>query len=141
MKLSGRTYTVIGKELGISRQRAQQLISPPRPIRNLIVARAGGLCQHCEAPIGRAGHVHHTGNNGEDYNDVANLILLCPGCHMHAHQDTSRGTDKNADTGAGKGVQCRIPADVAQWILAQQQHQETFGQTLTRLLRIMQQSA
>lgn len=84
-RLSGMTYEAIGKELGVSRQRVQQIISPPEHIRNTIVQRANGKCQRCGVIVDGSGHVHHIGNISENYNDDENLELLCISCHRIAH--------------------------------------------------------
>ena len=90
MRLDGMSYFAIGKELGISRQRVQQLISPPTYIKNLIVGKAQGKCQLCGIFVSLSGDVHHIGNNGENYNDVDNLQLLCKSCHRIAHSEDPR---------------------------------------------------
>lgn len=89
MRLLGRTYADIGVALGVSRQRAQQLLSPPGDVRRAVLARAHGACQRCgiALEISRA-HVHHTKATGldpDDYNDLPNLVALCTSCHGGAH--------------------------------------------------------
>ena len=96
LRLSGATYREIAFVLGISRQRVQQLISPPPAIRNAVVEQAHGKCQSCGEGVGISGHVHHQGVNGidaEDYNDMPNLVLLCVGCHTIAHGLDGAGRD------------------------------------------------
>ena len=83
LKLKGLSYNEIGLQMGISRQRAQQLIRPPRIIYNLVRARANSKCQNCHVEL-TAGHVHHK-ENKEDYNDVENLEYLCISCHKLVH--------------------------------------------------------
>lgn len=86
LKLLGHSYASIGRALGVSRQRAQQLISPPGPIRKRVVEIARGLCEKCSVLVGQSGHVHHKGNGSiEDFNDIDNLQLLCVSCHLKAH--------------------------------------------------------
>ena len=85
MRLGGQTYGAIASKAGVSRQRVQQILSPPTAIRNLIVKQAKGKCQDCGIQVGRSGHVHHIGGGHENYNDIDNLQLLCPSCHRHAH--------------------------------------------------------
>jgi 5-methylcytosine-specific restriction endonuclease McrA len=87
MRLEGMSYEAIGKKANICRQRVQQLLSPPAYIRKLVITRAEGKCQNCGISVERIGHVHHLGNSGEDYNDVANLIFLCPSCHRKVHEN------------------------------------------------------
>ncbi len=84
-RFAGLTYAQIARKLGISRQRVQQLISPPPWVRSIVVNRAGGNCQDCGLLVNGSGHVHHKACDGEDYNDVANLVLLCVSCHRIAH--------------------------------------------------------
>jgi len=86
LRLEGRGYEFIGRELCISRQRAQQLISPPPEVRNYVVTKAKGKCEICGVIVGRSGHIHHRGGNGEDYNDIENLQLLCISCHRSEHR-------------------------------------------------------
>lgn len=97
-RLEGLTYKTISLELGISRQRVQQLISPPRFIRELIVTRAAGKCQRCGINVGKSGHVHHAGTEYEDYNDVENLQLLCVSCHRLIHNDIFIRKEKIQDS-------------------------------------------
>lgn len=86
MRLNGATYQMIADKAGVTRQRVQQLIGPPAHIRNLVVRQARAACQECHILCGSSGHVHHTGNLAEDYNDTDNLVFLCPSCHMRAHK-------------------------------------------------------
>lgn len=86
LKLRGLSYAEVGIELNRSRQRIQQLLSPPNYIRSLIFEKAGGKCEVCGIFVGKNGHIHHKGTPMEDYNDVKNLSLLCPACHRHAHR-------------------------------------------------------
>lgn len=85
MRLAGFTYAQIAKKVGISRQRVQQLLSPPKAIRDYVVRKYNGLCQDCGLIVGKSGHVHHQNGNSEDYNDIENLILLCISCHRKRH--------------------------------------------------------
>lgn len=87
LRLRGLTYAEIGKEFGISRQRIQQLLSPPPAIERFIKNRAQGKCENCGLDSPK-GHIHHrtaTGTTSEDYNDIPNLQLLCASCHRLAH--------------------------------------------------------
>src|SRR3972149_3861748 len=85
LRLDGCTYQSIADKAGISRQRVQQLLSPPKAIRDIVCSRADGRCQRCDVQVGKSGHVHHTGNARENYNDLDNLQLLCVSCHKAAH--------------------------------------------------------
>lgn len=85
--LKGLTYGEIGMELGVSRQRAQQMIRPTTAIYNLVRARANESCESCGVKLGN-GHVHHKTTDGktpEDFNDVSNLMYLCASCHGRKH--------------------------------------------------------
>ncbi len=96
MKLSGATYQEIGDKFSISRQRVQQLISPPPYIRRIVETKAKGKCQGCGVFVGKSGHVHHLGGNGEDYNDIDNLKYLCSSCHMKKHMRTEVSREKQS---------------------------------------------
>ncbi len=82
------TYQAISDKTGLSRQRIQQLISPPAEIRQIVLTKANGLCQHCGIMVGDSGHVHHSGDDVDSYGDVPNLELLCASCHRKAHFNT-----------------------------------------------------
>ena len=98
MRLQGMTYTMIGKEAGISRQRVQQILSPPSEIRKIIVSKAKGRCQRCGIIVGNAGHVHHNGDEVDTYNDIPNLELLCISCHRKSHSDDPRESPSTSAT-------------------------------------------
>lgn len=85
LRLEGRTYQHIASKAGVSRQRIQQILSPPAPIRNYVVEKYEGYCFKCGIYVGYGGHVHHDGGNGEDYDDAENLLLLCISCHRRVH--------------------------------------------------------
>ena len=90
LRLKGLTYQEVGRRLGISRQRVQQLIRPPREIYNLVHDRAKGRCEDCgiALPHMHNGHVHHENSvdiHEEDFNDVKNLVYLCWSCHRKRH--------------------------------------------------------
>ena len=87
-RLQGLTYQAIATTMKLSRQRVQQLVSPPLAIRQLVQSRAHGCCEHCGIVTGRAGHIHHrqaTGLMPDQFNDLENLQLLCARCHREAH--------------------------------------------------------
>ena len=84
-RFAGLTYAQIARKLGISRQRVQQLISPPPYVRKLVIDKASGECEICGLRVNGSGHVHHKSCKGEDYNDVENLQLLCISCHRKQH--------------------------------------------------------
>ena len=88
LRFQGFTYERIGRALQISRQRAQQLLSPPAEVRFLVLKRADGNCESCGVFVGQAGHVHHRNSTEsicDSYQDTGNLQLLCLGCHRMAH--------------------------------------------------------
>jgi hypothetical protein len=85
MRLDGMTYQEISNEAGISRQRVQQLLSPPPKIKSLIYKKFDGRCNRCGIIVGQSGHIHHNGEMIETYNDIDNLELLCISCHRKAH--------------------------------------------------------
>jgi len=86
LRLKGHAYAYIAKSFGVSRQRIQQLISPPRHIRDAVVARYKGECADCRIHVGNSGNVHHVNLKIiEDYNDAGNLVLLCVSCHLKRH--------------------------------------------------------
>ena len=89
LRLDGLTFAEIGAKLGLSRQRIQQILSPPRDVRDFVVKRARGLCQRCGIAVGTSGHVHHRRFSEMmegAYNDRKNLRLLCPSCHRVEHK-------------------------------------------------------
>lgn len=84
-RLRGSSYTEIAKEVGLSRQRIQQILSPPKEIRAYVLAKYKLKCANCETLVGKSGHVHHKELNGENYHDIDNLELLCISCHQRVH--------------------------------------------------------
>jgi len=89
MRLDGNSYQEIAKEAGISRQRVQQVLAPPKAIRDEVIRRYNGRCANCGIRVGRGGHVHHQNNADIDsYNDLTNLELLCLGCHSQKHWES-----------------------------------------------------
>lgn len=98
MRLKGMTYQKIADKMKISRQRIQQLLSPPPAIRKIVVEKAEGKCQSCGILVGVSGHIHHEGQDFDTYNDIGELRLLCPSCHLVTHLNHSRRikTERNA---------------------------------------------
>ena len=89
LRLQGFSYQAIGERAGVSRQRIQQLLEPPKAVRTAVVTAADGLCKDCGADIGASGQVHHkdaVNMDGDDYNDFVNLVLLCISCHIITHR-------------------------------------------------------
>jgi len=91
LRLNGYTYARIAMRANVSRQRVQQILAPPRPIRDFVVNKHDGKCAKCGLYVGKSGHVHHAGNETETYNDIENLELLCLTCHRGAHRDLVNG--------------------------------------------------
>ncbi len=89
MRLEGVTFREIGRRLGVTHQRAQQMLSPTPTVARKIKERAGNRCEECQEPAaGNVGHVHHraaVGMTAESYNAEPNLTLLCNSCHRKAH--------------------------------------------------------
>ena len=93
LRLQGWTYASIAAVAGVSRQRIQAILSPPRAVRNAVVNASDGRCRSCLIFVGDSGHVHHIGQEletEESYNDLRNLVLLCPSCHKQAHVDVMK---------------------------------------------------
>ena len=87
LRLDGETYQHIAEKAGVSRQRVQSLLSPPSSVRKYIVSKYSGRCDCCGILVGKSGHVHHRNtNNGENYQDIENLQLLCLSCHRKEHR-------------------------------------------------------
>ena len=86
LRLNGYTYQYIADEAKVSRQRVQQILSPPRAIREFVVHKYKGKCERCGIFVGKSGHVHHRdSHNGDNFDDIDNLELLCTSCHRNAH--------------------------------------------------------
>ena len=84
----GLTYAAIASKVGLSRQRVQQIVRPPKPIYDAVKAKADGKCEECGVVVSN-GHIHHANGAGENFNDMENLQYLCPGCHRKAHSNSS----------------------------------------------------
>jgi hypothetical protein len=87
LRLAGLTYAEIGLELGVSRQRAQQLVKPTETVMNAVRAHAGGRCERCGVVL-EHGHVHHRHAHGptpDTFNEPENLEYLCVSCHVLTH--------------------------------------------------------
>src|ERR1017187_4379275 len=88
LRLQGLSYAEIGRQMGVSRQRVQQLTSPSPSVRRFVGYRALWKCQACGTKLGTCGHVHHTGCTGktpDNYNEIENLQYLCTSCHTTVH--------------------------------------------------------
>lgn len=78
LKIEGLTYQQIGDRLGVSRQRAQQLVSIPKDELRTMRLKAGFKCSTCGRQSNKLDG-HH-----EDYNND-DVVLLCVSCHMVKH--------------------------------------------------------
>ena len=113
MRLDGESYQAIADKAGISRQRVQQLLSPPSYVRKLVKKRANDKCQKCGLLLGQSGHVHHVGNKEEDYNDVDNLLYLCPSCHRKEHDNLA--SKKELANKYFTATEARIELGLSRW--------------------------
>lgn len=107
LRLRGRTYQYIAGKAGVSRQRIQQIISPPKHIRDLVIERYNRHCDSCGIYVGVGGHIHHRDSNGEeDYNDTENLQLLCVSCHLRKHSKPPQYQCRNCMKPIRQGIFC-----------------------------------
>ena len=107
LRLQGYSYQYIADKAGRSRQRIQQVLSPPAYIRKYVVEKYNGFCAICGLYVGFQGHVHHKGANGEDdYNDRENLQLLCISCHRKEHKQPPQFQCRNCGKPIRKGIFC-----------------------------------
>lgn len=74
MKQDGMSYADIGRALGISRQRAQQLLSLPHTSRKEFALQKGNRCELCGHPAKKLDAHHNTYAGDPDQ-------LLCTSCH------------------------------------------------------------
>lgn len=89
LRLSGFTYREIAEQMGIARQRAQQLVRPRIGICELVRKRSNDKCEQCGEAI-TCGHIHHkvaSGIEAADFNAPENLQYLCPSCHTKADKN------------------------------------------------------
>jgi len=85
MLINGKTYSEIGKNLGLSKQRAQQLVCLTKGERAKFLEEHGEFCDRCGELVGQSGHIHHK-KAKISFNGWANLELLCIACHRHIHK-------------------------------------------------------
>lgn len=104
LRLDGLTYKSIAEKANVSRQRIQEILSPPPKVRRFIVTKFNGRCCMCGIQVGKSGHVHHSSNNGiEHYEDMDNLELLCISCHRRAHSNTMQAYCKHCGKPTKRG--------------------------------------
>lgn len=85
---SGLSYRAIGKKVGITRQRVQQIVRPKPEILRTVRARTKDLCEGCGIYLRLGdGHLHHAilSQLASEFNDPNNLLYLCRSCHRLAH--------------------------------------------------------
>lgn len=107
-RLDGLSYREIAEEAGVSRQRVQQMLSPPKEVSLYVHAKFSGRCADCGVQAkGANGHVHHRSTETEvdEYNDLDNLELLCPGCHRTKHAALIRSLIPVPDPMSSKAIQ------------------------------------
>ncbi len=88
MLLDGMTYQAIGNKCGVSRQRVEQILSPPEHIMTRVRKRAQRRCESCGVLIQRGAHLHHNNSDKIEparYNDIDNILYLCCSCHRRKH--------------------------------------------------------
>ena len=84
MWLKGMTFPSIAREMGVSKQRIHEMLSPPPLLRRVAYELAGGKCQRCGIHLGRNGHYHSLPSGPiDDFNDQ--IELLCVTCHRTKH--------------------------------------------------------
>ena len=91
LRLEGYSYAAIARQLGCTRQRVQQILSPPAHIKRRIWKDANERCQVCDVWLGKHGHIHHMRTNAhspETYQDATNLQYLCASCHASCHRNS-----------------------------------------------------
>ena len=74
MRIEGDSYATIAQAADISRQRVQQLIAPPKHVRDLIVKRFNSNCNNCGLNVHDSGHLHHP-EDESNYTDTEGHVL------------------------------------------------------------------
>ena len=82
--LSGKNFTQIAAEMGVSRQWVHEMLCPGPLQRRVVDTLADGKCQACGVYVGRHGH-YHSEPTGEIDNFTDPLTLLCLACHRPKH--------------------------------------------------------
>src|SRR5713101_6270849 len=95
-------------------------MAQPEAFRQLVEARAGGLCEYCrllQAATGVTFHVeHHVPRSRGGQTLMSNLALSCPGCNLAKAEATS-GEDNNGNT-----QPLFNPRDYEPWLLGWHLH-------------------
>lgn len=84
MWLKGMTFAAIGQQMGVTRQRVQQVLCPPPDLRKETYDQADGKCQVCGVHLGHNGQYHST-DDGPIDDFTQPLTLLCLACHRLKH--------------------------------------------------------
>ena len=139
LRLEGDSYSNIARLANISRQRIQQILSPPKVIRDTIVKKAFGKCADCQIHVGESGHIHHRKNDFDHYQDIENLELLCISCHRKRHSiqipvKIKERMKRNRNGNLKTNIQLRI--ETADALKEVGKFTETYDDVISRLLGI-----
>ena len=74
LKQQGLTYKQVGEHMGITRQRAQQLVAPSLVAKRIIRDDMGNKCSECGATNTKL-ELHHPSYK------LPAVVLLCTSCH------------------------------------------------------------
>jgi len=94
LKRQGLTYAEIGELYHMSRQRVQQIVSPPPEIANEVRRRSNSKCENCKIEL-QDGDIHHKSWDVAQPNALENLQYLCVACHMLLHYDPNLDREKS----------------------------------------------
>jgi hypothetical protein len=80
-------FSEIAEKYGVSRQRIQQIVSAPAPIRAYVYENDHRICRGCGANlILRDMQVHEMGSTiVDDYKNIPMLTCMCRDCHVTEH--------------------------------------------------------
>lgn len=87
--VAGATYREVGSAFGISHQRVQQIVAPPREVRELLAARAAGRCERCDQEKRLEAHHIRRGATVEGWDTKERFLSLCRSCHSKEHRETA----------------------------------------------------
>ncbi len=85
MWLKGMTFSAIGQQMEVSRQRVHELLVPPSQKRKVVYNLHDGQCAECGMFLSRNGHYHSIPTGPID-DFTQPMILLCCGCHAKRHR-------------------------------------------------------
>jgi predicted transcriptional regulator len=83
LKQDGLTYQQIASQLGICRQKVQQIVKPSDKEHRLIFDIANNTCSICHNKFEKL-HLHHTNYVPPE------IIVVCTSCHMKLHKGNHR---------------------------------------------------